>query len=148
MVLLKIQRLKENVIEPRKGFKMDLEKLICTTCVRTRGLNEFCPDPMPDEGETCEAYREADWSKIEQLRAENEHLCNTVDATRQDIADYMDGSKENQLKADLKKYGRHLDSCLIVIDESYEKSVSCTDVYCDCGYEQALNAQEPPSASA
>ena len=40
---------------------------------------------------------------IDELQAENEHLCDTIEATRQDIADYMDGSMENQLQAKIEE---------------------------------------------
>ena len=47
--------------------------LICETCVRRqRDVNEFCPKQLPKEGESCQQYHEADWSKIKQLQAENE----------------------------------------------------------------------------
>ncbi len=53
-----------------------------------------------------------------------------------------------QLQTALKRYGRHENACRIAIEEKAAgKSVSCVDVYCDCGFEQALNTQEPPSAS-
>ncbi len=44
--------------------------LICETCVRQRDVNEFCPKQLPKEGESCQQYHEADWSKIKQLQAE------------------------------------------------------------------------------
>jgi len=46
--------------------------MICDTCTRRRGLNDFCPSPLPNEGEDCEMYRQAEWAKVKQLEAEIE----------------------------------------------------------------------------
>jgi hypothetical protein len=42
-------------------------------------------------------------NKIKQLQSENEHLINTVESTRQDYADLLNGNLDAELKAENEK---------------------------------------------
>lgn len=46
----------------------------------------------------------ADSSKLASLQAENEHLSDLVDAVRQEKADYLKGTLEEKLQAELQRY--------------------------------------------
>ena len=71
--------------------------LICETCIRQKDMNEFCPKRLSKEGESCQQYHEADWSKIKQLQ---------VKVTKLKIETIELGSlrtREGILKAKLKR---------------------------------------------
>ncbi len=53
-----------------------------------------------------------------------------------------------QLQADLKKYGSHFKDCNSLKDFTNEEvELGYATFDCNCGFEQALNTPEPPSAS-
>ncbi len=61
--------------------------ILCSTCVRRRE-SELCPKILPEEGDKCSQYYEADWSKIKQLKAKITELEKTIDTFERGITTF------------------------------------------------------------
>lgn len=51
-------------------------------------------------------------------------------------------AKNQQLKKDLKKYGRHLNNCFIYRTNGLMNGLTGKDAKCDCGFEQILKGSK------
>ena len=137
----KIKQLQAELANAKKTIER------AASCIGVEGYG--CPLCKYDNGRfvaLCSMHEQ-----LAEAKTENEHLCNVVEATRQDMADYLAGTLEGnlqdkvkQLRKALEQYGEHCASC------GKDKRGYCTErpdtevmrdweaEGCTCGFEQAL----------
>ena len=93
--------------------------LICETCVRQSDVSEVCPKRPPKEGESCQQYHEADWSKIKQLQAELDKATKAFKI----LSPYHGKTNPEGRQEAIK-------SCIKFIEDKYPKCDA--EAVCDC----------------